>query len=470
VVRAVPVLAAAAVAFTPASPAVRLAPGHTANSRVYARSGALLTLRASTSRCTRSLSITIDGRRPVTVRASRPTINYPVASLARGWHRVGVRASDSGCRGALVINWSLTGQPAVPAPTATAPKPTASPSIPPPDTPAPTPSQPIAAPPALLASPPPAPAAPPTLAPGPAAPPQIAGVANPFAAQHFYVDPNTNAAQTEAIWLAQGDAADANAMAKIAQNPQAQWFGDWNGSDPLAAVSSAVSRATTLGALPVLVAYDIPNRDCGGQSAGGAASPAAYQAWIDGFARGIGASHAVVILEPDALAELGCGNAAQQQTTLSLLSYAVQTLSANPGTSVYLDAGNAGWQPAGVIATRLQAAGVAQASGFSLNISNFDTNSSEETYGDSVSALVGGKHFVIDTSRNGQGVSPDGQWCNPPGRGLGLPATTNTGDLLADALFWIKPPGESDGTCNGGPAAGTWWQGYALGLAQNAAF
>ena len=31
-----------------------------------------------------------------------------------------------------------------------------------------------------------------------------------------------------------------------------------------------------------------------------------------------------------------------------------------------------------------------------------------------------------------------------------------------DALLWVKLPGESDGTCNGGPAAGQWWQEMAL--------
>jgi endoglucanase len=48
--------------------------------------------------------------------------------------------------------------------------------------------------------------------------------------------------------------------------------------------------------------------------------------------------------------------------------------------------------------------------------------------------------------------------------------TPSTGDPLADAFLWIKAPGESDGTCNGGPSAGTWWPDYALGLAQRAAF
>jgi endoglucanase len=30
--------------------------------------------------------------------------------------------------------------------------------------------------------------------------------------------------------------------------------------------------------------------------------------------------------------------------------------------------------------------------------------------------------------------------------------------------LWIKRPGESDGTCNGGPPAGTFWDAYAIGL------
>ncbi|MET0953525.1 MAG: hypothetical protein ABWX57_09565 [Aeromicrobium sp.] len=29
---------------------------------------------------------------------------------------------------------------------------------------------------------------------------------------------------------------------------------------------------------------------------------------------------------------------------------------------------------------------------------------------------------------------------------------------------WVKHPGESDGTCNGGPAAGLWWRAGALAL------
>ena len=43
-----------------------------------------------------------------------------------------------------------------------------------------------------------------------------------------------------------------------------------------------------------------------------------------------------------------------------------------------------------------------------------------------------------------------------------------TADPLVDAYMWIKRPGESDGTCRGGPEAGEWFQKYALELAGNA--
>lgn len=35
--------------------------------------------------------------------------------------------------------------------------------------------------------------------------------------------------------------------------------------------------------------------------------------------------------------------------------------------------------------------------------------------------------------------------------------------------MWIKPPGESDGSCNGGPTPGKFWLDYALDLIKEAA-
>ena len=117
------------------------------------------------------------------------------------------------------------------------------------------------------------------------------------------------------------------------------------------------------------------------------------------------------------------------------------------------------------MAPRLIAAGIGFADGFSLNVSNFHTAETNTAYGQALAGLLGGKRFVIDTSRNGLGGSDPYDWCNPAGRALGTPATAITGHPLVDAYLWIKRPGESDGTCNGGPAAGGWWGEYALGLA-----
>ncbi|HEY2941766.1 MAG TPA: glycoside hydrolase family 6 protein, partial [Vicinamibacteria bacterium] len=140
-------------------------------------------------------------------------------------------------------------------------------------------------------------------------------------------------------------------------------------------------------------------------------------------------------------------------------------LKADPAVGVYIDAGHSHWMSADTAAARLHAAGVADADGFSLNVSNFYATAGEIAYGRTISQRLGGKHFVVDTSRNGAGVAPS-TWCNPPGMALGARPTAATGDALVDAYVWVKRPGESDGTCNGGPSAGAFWPDYALGLAQ----
>jgi endoglucanase len=176
----------------------------------------------------------------------------------------------------------------------------------------------------------------------------------------------------------------------------------------------------------------------------------------------------LVILEPDALAGMDCLPAPAREERVDLIRGGVQAL-ARQGAFVYIDAGHAQWHPPDEMAKRLTQSGIATASGFSLNVSNVQSTPANVTYGEQVSRLVGGKHFIIDTSRNGIPGSDPKQWCNPRGRALGVAPTTNTGHPLIDAFLWVKPPGESDGTCGGGPAAGSWWSTYALELSRLAA-
>ena len=284
-----------------------------------------------------------------------------------------------------------------------------------------------------------------------------------FDGTSLYVDPYSNARRQASAW-ASTRPADAALLDRLARRSQADWFGDWN-ANVWGAVYNRTSEITGTGALPVLVAYNIPIRDCNGYSGGGAATPQAYRDWIGAFADAIGTRKAVVILEPDALPTMDCLSAADQKTRLDLLHYAIRVLKSRPAIAVYVDAGNSGWHPAEVMAPRLIAAGIGFADGFSLNVSNFHTTESNVEFGEALAARLGGKHFVIDTSRNGLGGSDPYEWCNAAGRSLGAPPTGDTGYPLVDAFLWIKRPGESDGTCNGGPSAGAWWAEYALGLA-----
>ncbi|WP_328911974.1 MULTISPECIES: glycoside hydrolase family 6 protein [unclassified Streptomyces] len=348
---------------------------------------------------------------------------------------------------------------------------------------------------------------------------------------HLFTPPaNKDSGKQILDLLLHGQIKDAAGLLALTLTPQAVWFGDGTPAQVKASVSKTVKTAAALHQLPVLALYNIPGRDCAQYSAGGAANTADYEAWINAIHAGIGNLPATIILEPDSLALLpsDCGaDDAQGSKTAerySEIHYAVDALQTQGGAKVYLDAGHSGWLSINDVVPRLVNAGVDDASGFFLNISNYRTDSELAYYGKLVSSCLayvhnGGaasacpnqwwnvndaqnwladnvktapsamKHFVTDTSRNGQGpwtppagVYSDAQdWCNPPGRGAGARPTLNTGNPLEDAKLWVKIPGESDGQCTRGtagpkdpergyadPAAGAWFPQQALELVRNA--
>ncbi len=297
-------------------------------------------------------------------------------------------------------------------------------------------------------------------------PPRVKGQ-NPFAGVRFYVNDYSPAAMAaQNMKAAHPD--DAKLLEKISVQPTGVWVGEWSG-DVETTVHNLGKATNAKGMVPVVVAYNIPNRDCGQYSAGGSTSSTGYRKWIHEFAKAAGRFRMIVVLEPDALGQLTqCLSPADQKERLALLKEAIETLEAAPNVSVYIDGGNAKWAPAHDMAKRLAEAGLAEADGFALNVSNYVGTEETIAYGRAISAATGGKHFVIDTSRNGNGATKDSQWCNADGRALGNPPTATTNEAAVDAFFWVKPPGESDGTCNGGPKAGEFWVEAALGMAKRA--
>ncbi|MDR3665111.1 MAG: glycoside hydrolase family 6 protein [Mycobacterium sp.] len=287
--------------------------------------------------------------------------------------------------------------------------------------------------------------------------------ANPLLGQTFYVDPSSAAMRA-------AQSAPSPELVTVANTPQAYWLDQ---AFPASTVTGTVARyagaAQAAGAMPIFALYAIPHRDCGSFAAGGFSTADGYRGWIDGIAAGLGASPAVVIVEPDALDMADCLSADQRQERFDLIRYAVDTLTKDPGAAVYIDGGHSRWLSAGEIAARLNQVGIDHARGFSLNTSNFYSTDEEIGYGEAISGLTNGAHYVIDTSRNGAGPAPESSlnWCNPSGRALGTPPTTATAGEHADAYLWIKRPGESDGSCDRGePSAGHFSTQYAIDLAR----
>jgi endoglucanase len=404
---------------------------------------------------------------------------------------------------------------------------------------------------------------------------------NPNQGTRFYVPkPNRGALEQIVDLIKDRQRQDARLIGRMIATPQAVWFTAGTPKSVKQDVKKTVKLAAAQRAVPILVAYNIPFRDCAQFSAGGATTVEEYQAWIDGFAAGIGNAKAVVILEPDGLGIIPwytnidgnlewCQPAEADPVTaaaerFAMMNYAVDALKAKPNVSVYLDGTHSAWLNIGDVSNRLVQAGVENADGFYLNVSNYQFTANSVQYGTWVSsciayatavapgdfgncpnqywnggplpakiaellgewtgvalssygewsddsdvpelntsginlryanmlgATVPATHFVIDTSRNGQGpwqppagVYPDPQdWCNPPDRGLGLRPTADTGIELLDAYLWVKIPGESDGECTRGlgpagetvdpewglidPGAGEWFPEMALDLVHNA--
>jgi endoglucanase len=387
--------------------------------------------------------------------------------------------------------------------------------------------------------------------------------------QLYVPKPNAGAVEQIASLREQRRLREAELVRTMVETPQGVWLVGGTPESIGTTVKKVMKKAAAHRSIPILVAYNVPFRDCAQFSAGGATNTAEYLAWIDAVAAAIGDGEAIVLLEPDGLgiiphyvdlngnpewcqpAEADPATAADDRFTQ--LNGALDRLLEQPNVKVYLDGTHNGWLGVGDAARRLVRAGVQRGRGFFLNVSNFEASERLEKYGTWVSSCIafanndseGGwrlghydwcasqyypanpndfstwgltddwyasnlgtavpsAHFVVDTSRNGQGpwVPPAGApagdaqtWCNPPDRGLGyrseLCASEDDADEaplscqrtpLLDANLWAKVPGESDGQCHRweppgsvdpvrgvmNPPAGTWFGDLALELVHNA--
>ena len=310
--------------------------------------------------------------------------------------------------------------------------------------------------------------------------PDAAG--NLLAGARFYADPHHSPAAEAARRLRRKHPKEAGLIQAIADQPFTDRFGAWNGGSPAGSVFQFLRNADVQdpASVPTLATYWIVNGQCA--RGGTADSPrriAAYERFINGLSAGIGNFRAVVFLEMDSLITTPCLHGGALAARMTEMRYAIATLEQNPHVVVYVDAGAGDALSYTTAARLLTREGIHEAQGFFLNSTHFDWTTSEIAYGQKLARALGGVHFVVSTSDNGQGpLRPKDRvhhgnevLCAPPGRGLGPRPTSDTGYAFADAFAWIALPGKSGGSCGPGvkaPPTGAFRPANAVGLVRHA--
>jgi endoglucanase len=256
----------------------------------------------------------------------------------------------------------------------------------------------------------------------------------------FVPAPNQGALDQIRQLLKQHDAVNARLLLRMVTTPQAVWFTGGTPDQARSGVHETMRAAVSQQATPVLVAYNIPGRDCAQFSAGGALDMASYLAWIDGFASGIGGGRAIVILEPDSLGLLpsNCGGPKPgypftDVDRLAELNGAVTRLEQQPNVSVYLDSTHSAWLSVGDAASRLVQGGVMNAQGFFVNVSNFQITANLAQYATWVSKCIA---FANDAEEGGWRLGHY-SWCTSQYFPVVLSQFSVWGDAAAQANAWF---------------------------------
>ena len=273
-------------------------------------------------------------------------------------------------------------------------------------------------------------------------------------------------------------------LEKIASQPEAQRisvFAEGGAPPGIAAFTNKLfchNFTADPGTVPIITTYFMH------PVLGGCSSTARIDAYLPLFERRIDAlvratgNHAVVyLLELDAVGSSSC--MAQHHSLAAwenMLRYEVDQMATLPHAVVYIEGGYSDANSPQYAARILNAADVARVQGFFTNDTHNNWTINEIGYGEAISRLTHGAHFIVNTAENGNGPKlnphPTTQGtedlCNAPGRGLGPRDTTTTGYPNVDALLWTHEPGNSSGACNGGPPSGTFWPALAIALAAQA--
>jgi endoglucanase len=259
------------------------------------------------------------------------------------------------------------------------------------------------------------------------------------------------------------NADDRRTFDTLLSQPRFRWFGAWNAS-PREAAATYVKDVTggdpDIG-VQVGIFRLVPFEHAACTRLPSAREISDYKHWISEYAAGLGSARVALLLQPDMPFTLCLPH--HSHVALNLIAWTVKQFDRLAHTTVYIDAGSSDWLRPSQAASMLKAAGVARARGFALNLTHFDSDVHEIAYGKKILALlarkgVRGKHFVLDTSKNGRPFTTQAHWrtflagtvCRSRASKtcvtLGKAPTTNTGQSAIDAFLWMGRPWVNNAT------------------------
>lgn len=272
--------------------------------------------------------------------------------------------------------------------------------------------------------------------------------------------------------LSRGVSFRVHELEKIGDYPQAHQFSLYtaggSGDQIYTQVQNYLCRmqATDSGASAVITTYFIAH-----DSRCDAGDQPKFADEVNALKAAVGNFSAVIYVEEDAIDTICWRNPAAVTGREALLKYEIDQLSQLPHALLYVEGGTADANSAGASARVLNASDARKIRGFFLGDTHFNWAYREIQFGNAVSRLTGGLHFVVDTRGGGQGPirNPDPvtqgneELCNPPHRGLGPRPGASNGrsygmfSKYLDGFVWVTSPGESAAsTCPG--RAGHWAQ------------
>ena len=199
-------------------------------------------------------------------------------------------------------------------------------------------------------------------------------------------------------------------VAKIFDYPVAFWYGtkEHKRVSKTDKLEKSLKRLLkrSLPQLPYFVLYNMPNRDIGQYSKGGAKTGANYFLFLQEFCRGINGHSPIIIFEPDAIPHTTMMDKEQAEYRFNIMKEGLTILTEESDAYVYVDVGHSNWLDPSQAHELLSKVWVKGCRGFSVNVSNYrSTEESNTAYTYDYINIIDFTYYLYSYSLINKGIS-----------------------------------------------------------------